>query len=154
MRMTKSHERTSRDAKRSVGCLLILGGFLFGGFAMLAILDTSLFMARSIRASGVVTQVQEWTEWRQGYGNVRFRVAVVRFLVHGRQVEARIGEDPVPVEGAIVHLRYLVHEPETARRDDALSEAYHVPIFSGIIALAAVLAGLLIGRQSKSGRGT
>ena len=140
--------RTRNDAKRSFGCLLMVGGLLFGLFAVWALLETSLFMARSERAEGVVTRVIEWTERKEGSGDVPLRVAVVRFAVQGREVEARIGGDPVPAEGARVAVWYRTDEPEVARLDEGLWTACRTPVFAGIIALAAVLTGVLIGRQS------
>ena len=140
--------RTRNDAKRSFGCLLMVGGLLFGLFAVWALLETSLFMARSERAEGVVTRVIEWTERKEGSGDVPLRVAVVRFAVQGREVEARIGGDPVPAEGARVAVWYRADEPKVARLDEGHWTAYRTPVFSGIIAFAAVLTGVLIGRQS------
>ena len=145
--------RTRDDAKRSFGCLLMFGGLLFGLFAVWALLETSLFLARSERAEGVVTRVIEWTERREGSGDVPLRVAVVRFVVQDREVEARIGGDPVPVEGARVAVWYRADEPEVARLDEGLWTAYRTPVFSGVIAFAAVLMGALIGRQSASDSG-
>lgn len=145
--------RTREDAKRSFGCLLIFCGLLFGLFTVWALLESSLFMARSERAEGVVTRVIEWTEWREGSGHVPLRVAVVRFAVQDREVEARIGGDSVFAEGTKVPVWYRTDEPEVARLDEGLWTAYRTPVFSGIIAFTAVLTGVLIGRQSASDSG-
>ena len=119
-----SQKRITRDAIQSAGCLFIFGGFFFGVITLWVMLETLLFIATSKRAEGVVMGVEEWTEWREGQGEVRLFVAVVRFSIEGRIVEAKIGEPPRPITGAKYLLRYRPDHPEMARRDDGVWAAF------------------------------
>ena len=148
-----SQKRIRSDAIRSAGFLFIFGGFFLGVITLWVMLDTLLFIATSKCAEGVVMGLEEWTERREGQGEVRLFVAVVRFSIEGRIVEARIGEPPRPVTGAKYLLRYRPDHPEMARRDDGVWAAFYTPAFSGVIALSAFLAGSLFIRLAKaSGR--